>query len=372
MVGRGERLGPHLGAAVAQGGVQQGEGGFAVCLGLAAQQAVDDRVQRLAVVHAVPVDGEFAGGQQAERGIVVGIGPRLHGGQGDEERGQSQRRGSVRAEQRAGLDGGAGEIHPAEGNEQFGPDTGIGLGRPPAPQGDRGGLGTPGVAERPGGEQPDVHVFMCQQRCQERDLGGNGGPDGARRDLPFVIALGQPAEQAENFGRPGPGGSGDPGQVWDGVHAGGVHRALVEDARVQLGDRLLGIPAALGEGAQQVGKLLGGAVGVRDGGPGVVVEADEGVSEIHGRDPRSRVRQNGQGPAWRSLRHPHQATLRATEYGSHLLGALAAGIRADDGSLCPRTGRCGATLRPNSITDDTVVTAQWRLRLQDRSRAPTS
>lgn len=184
--------------------------------------------------------------------------------------------------QRAGLDGGTGEVHPAEGDEQFGPDTGIGLGRPSASQGDRGGLGIPGVAERPGGEQPDVHVFMCQQRHQQRNLGGDGGPDGARLDLPFVIALGQPAQQAEDFGRPGPGSSGDPGEVRDGVHAGGIHRALVEDARVQLGDRLLGIRATLGEGAQQVGEVLGGAVGVRDGGPGVGVETGEDVSEIHG------------------------------------------------------------------------------------------
>ncbi|WP_153547053.1 hypothetical protein [Streptomyces sp. RB17] len=52
----------------------------------------------------------------------------------------------------------------------------------------------------------------------------------------------------------------------------------MEDARVQLGDRLLGIPAPLGEGTQQVGQVLGGTIGVRDGGPGLGVETGEGVA----------------------------------------------------------------------------------------------
>ncbi|GAA4983987.1 hypothetical protein GCM10025734_06510 [Kitasatospora paranensis] len=296
MVGRRERLGPHLGAAVAQRGVQQGERAFAVRVRPAVQQVVDDRVERVAVVHAVPADGEFAGGQQAERGLVVGVGPRLGGVQGDEERGQAQRRGCGGAEQRAGFGGGAGEVDPAEGDEDLGPDAGIGLGRPAGPQGGGGGFGVPGAAERPGSEQPDVRVLVRQQRDQQRDPGDDGGPDGARRDLPFVVALGQPAEQAEDLGRPGPCGSGDPGEVRDGVHAGGVHRALVEDARVQLGDRLLGVLPALGEGAQQVGQVLGRTVGVRDVGPGVGVEAGEDVIRVHGCDLPSRLRQDGRDP----------------------------------------------------------------------------
>lgn len=70
-----------------------------------------------------PLSGSVAGDF-----IVVGVGPRLPGGQSDEERGQPQRRGRVCIEQLAGLDSGVGVAEPALRDRRLGIPAALGEG----------------------------------------------------------------------------------------------------------------------------------------------------------------------------------------------------------------------------------------------------
>ncbi|MFG3291944.1 hypothetical protein ACGF3G_24435 [Streptomyces sp. NPDC048179] len=96
----------------------------------------------------------------------------------------------------------------------------------------------------------DLRLRGGRQGKQRRELLRHGRPDPSRCHAVLVLALGHTPEQRQNVRR-AVAGRRDPGQERHGLRTGRVDGPLVQNALVELRQRLLGIRA--GQGPQQIG-----------------------------------------------------------------------------------------------------------------------
>lgn len=255
-------------------------------------------MQGFAAGEVEPVGDQRVQGKQGQHGLVVGPGPGQPAVRAGQHGRDPQLRRAVGAEcpgrRRCGTLG----VRLGHGRQEFGADQRVALdGRPVMEhRRRRAGRGRSRRPHRPGGRLAYGTVLVAHRGQEQRQLLGDGPAAGhlvallGRAPARVRAALSYPADQQEHIRRTD-ARPGDPGQEGHRLRRGLVHRALVQDAAVQLALRLLGRRVVVpGQGAQEAGDVLGAAVGVGVGGPGLGVQfgEEQGTVEVHGADHGSR------------------------------------------------------------------------------------
>lgn len=173
--------------------------------------------------------------------------------------------------------------------QKFGPDLRIGLHREAVTERPVRLVGRAGHGGGPGRRLAYVAVLGLHRRQQQRKFGGHGTTGGGLVAVPDpVTALRDAAEEGEDVRGPDPGG-GCPCEERHGVCRGLVHRPLVQDAAVQLGEGFRGLLVVLPrQRPQAVGHIGGTAVGVGEGGPRTGVDLGGEADGVHAVDHGTR------------------------------------------------------------------------------------
>ncbi|MER7141415.1 MULTISPECIES: hypothetical protein [Streptomyces] len=282
-------LGEHLGPPGAQRGGQQRVRALPVRGGVPQQQGRDDVLEGLAAVEVDTAGDQGVGGQQREHGVVVAGSP-VRTGVHASHQGCDTDLGRLAGSGGRGGEGGRTRgIQVDQTPQKFGPDLRIGLHREAVTERPVRLVGRAGHGGGPGRRLAYVAVLGLHRRQQQRKFGGHGTTGGGLVAVPVVgAALRDAAEEGEDVRGPDPGG-GCPCEERHGVCRGLVHRPLVQDAAVQLGEGFRGLLVVLPrQRPQAVGHIGGTAVGVGEGGPRTGVDLGGEADGVHAVDHGTR------------------------------------------------------------------------------------